>query len=146
MAFSSSVTALGMDSTLAGAHYDLGLLYLFSPNVPGVAERLTQVFVNVVTNACHALPAAGGQIVVETSLVDDGRRVRIIVADTGSGIAAENMPRIFAPFFTTKTGGRGTGLGLAIVRSIVEGHGGTVVAASHPSRGARFVIELPIHG
>jgi signal transduction histidine kinase len=115
-------------------------------NVPGVAERLTQVFVNVVTNACHALPAAGGQIVVETSLVDDGRRVRIIVADTGSGIAAENMPRIFAPFFTTKTGGRGTGLGLAIVRSIVEGHGGTVVAASHPSRGARFVIELPIHG
>jgi two-component system, NtrC family, sensor kinase len=115
-------------------------------HVRGVAERLTQVFVNVVTNACHALPPRGGQIVVETSLVDDGRRVRIVVADTGSGITAENMPHIFAPFFTTKTGGRGTGLGLAIVRSIVEGHDGTVVASSPPGRGARFVIELPVSG
>ncbi len=109
----------------------------------GVAERLTQVFVNVVTNACHALPPEG-EIVVETALVDrrpsrprDGQRHR-------PGIGAENMPRIFAPFFTTKTGGRGTGLGLAIVRSIVEGHGGTIVALSPPGRGARFVIELPV--
>jgi two-component system NtrC family sensor kinase len=112
-------------------------------NVAGVAVRLTQVFVNVVTNACHALPPEGGEIVVETALVDRGRRVRISVSDTGFGITPENMPRIFAPFFTTKTGGRGTGLGLAIVRSIVEGHGGTIVALSPPGRGARFVIELP---
>jgi signal transduction histidine kinase len=114
--------------------------------VPGVSERLTQVFVNVITNACHALSPDGGEIVVETALVDDGRRARIVVADDGSGIPAEHLPRIFAPFYTTKTGGRGTGLGLAIVRSIVEGHGGTIVAESPPGRGARFVIELPVSG
>jgi two-component system NtrC family sensor kinase len=112
-------------------------------NVPGVAERLTQVFVNVVTNACHALPVGGGTITVATELVDEGRRVRIILSDTGNGIAPADMPRIFAPFFTTKTGGRGTGLGLAIVRSIVEGHDGTVVASSSPGSETCFVIELP---
>ena len=81
------------------------------------------------------MPAGG-----EVSLQVEGTRIR--VADTGAGIPADQLPRIFAPFFTTKE--KGTGLGLAIVRSIVEKHGGRVRAESKgEGKGATFLIQLP---
>lgn len=113
--------------------------------VRGLPEQLTQVFVNLVTNACHAMGPGGGTIVITTELVDHDRRVRVTVADTGSGILPEHLPRVFAPFFTTKSDGRGTGLGLAIVKSIVETHDGHIDVESDPPNGTSFILTLPVH-
>ena len=115
--------------------------------VRGMPEQLTQVFVNLVTNACHAMPPSGGGIItVETRALEGEKRVRITVGDNGHGIASDHVKQVFAPFFTTKRDGRGTGLGLSIVRNIIELHGGTihVESATGPASGTRFVIELPV--
>ena len=109
--------------------------------VRAVAGELAQVFVNLVTNACHAMPALGGHLVIRTANDDAG--VRIEVADNGHGIEAELLAKVFEPFFTTKSEGRGTGLGLSIVRNIVQRHGGTVRAESDGETGSRFIITLP---
>lgn len=106
-------------------------------------EQLTQVFVNLVTNACHAVPREGGRIAITTDLAPDGRMVRVTMEDNGHGIEPENLSRVFAPFFTTKRDGRGTGLGLSIVKNIVEGHDGSISVTSEPRVGTRFVIRLP---
>jgi len=113
--------------------------------VRGRPEQLTQVFVNLFTNACHAVARekSGGRIVVTTEAAGD-RRVRVVVSDDGHGIAAEHLPHVFAPFFTTKGEGRGTGLGLSIVRNIVEHHGGTIRVASSAPGGTTFTLELPV--
>jgi len=119
----------------------------FAPEIGpvlGVRDQLTQVFVNLFTNACHAMEAHGGTLSV-TSEVDLARHsVKITVADTGHGIELENLKHIFDPFFTTKTEGRGTGLGLSIVRNIVLLHGGAIAVESAPGQGTTFVLELPI--
>ncbi|MBX3127795.1 MAG: two-component sensor histidine kinase [Polyangiaceae bacterium] len=110
--------------------------------VRGVAGQLTQVFVNLFTNAAHALGPTGGALRIGWSQATD--RVMVRVSDDGPGIAGSDLERIFEPFFTTKEPGRGTGLGLSIVRRIVEGHGGTLIAESEPGLGATFVVELPL--
>jgi signal transduction histidine kinase len=69
--------------------------------------------------------------------------VRIQVADTGVGIGAELLPRIFDAWVTTKDAGRGTGLGLSITRDVVEGHGGTIAAKSEVGAGTVLTVELP---
>jgi signal transduction histidine kinase len=112
--------------------------------VLGVRDQLTQVFVNLFTNACHAMGPAGGTLTVETTADGTLRTVRSVVGDTGHGIEKDNLGRIFEPFFTTKTDGRGTGLGLSIVRNIVLLHGGTVSVDSRPEHGTTFIVELPI--
>jgi signal transduction histidine kinase len=114
--------------------------------VRGLPEQLTQVFVNLITNACHAMPPAGGTITIGTELADGDGRVRVVVADTGHGISEQNVARVFVPFFTTKGDGRGTGLGLAIVKSIVEGHGGQITVESEPAvrEGTQFILLLPV--
>jgi signal transduction histidine kinase len=112
--------------------------------VAGAAEQLAQVFVNLVTNACHAMAETGGLLVVSTELVMEDTRVRVTVEDDGHGIDPTNVPRIFEPFFTTKPEGRGSGLGLAIVRSIVEAHDGTIAVAASAPRGTRFTLLLPV--
>jgi signal transduction histidine kinase len=76
--------------------------------------------------------------------VTAGRYVCLSVRDTGTGISAEALTRIFDPYFTTKDPGRGTGLGLAIVKHIVEAHGGTVTVRSELGRGSRFDVRLPL--
>jgi len=112
------------------------------PPVLGKPEQLAQIFVNLVTNACHAMAAGGGRLTVSTR--EEPGAITIVLADTGHGISAEHVPQVFTPFFTTKTSGAGTGLGLAIVKSILDGHGGTIRAASAPGQGATFVITLPV--
>jgi signal transduction histidine kinase len=113
--------------------------------VRGMPEQLAQVFVNLLTNACHALPDAKGEIVIATALVEGGARVQVTVCDNGHGIAKENLAHVFAPFFTTKKReGRGTGLGLSIVKSIVENHGGDIRVESRVGDGARFILRLPV--
>lgn len=111
--------------------------------VRGIPEQLTQVFVNLVTNACHAMAAGGGSVSISTELTEGDDFVRIVVKDSGTGISPANIQRIFLPFFTTKASGRGTGLGLSIVKNIIESHGGSITVESELSIGTSFVICLP---
>jgi two-component system NtrC family sensor kinase len=126
------------------------------PAIAGDENQLEQAFLNIVINAWHAMPA-GGTLTLRTRIVSAGdlpRRagrpappaVEVIIADTGIGIPAEHLPRIFDPFFSTKGVGRGTGLGLAITRRIVEDHRGTIEVASEVGRGTTFTIRLPVEG
>jgi two-component system sensor histidine kinase HydH len=106
--------------------------------IPLDADRMTQVFLNLYLNAIAAMDAGG---ILRVSLVmQDERTVRITVADTGIGIPKEDLPRVFDPYFTTRSSG--TGLGLAIVHKIVEAHGGEVRLESEPGRGTTATILL----
>lgn len=105
------------------------------------AGRMKQVFLNLITNATHAMPR-GGTLTVTSKRVGDEVAVR--VADTGEGISAEHLSRIFDPFFTTKPVGQGTGLGLSVSQSIVQDHGGRIEVASRPGEGSTFTVWLPI--
>jgi two-component system NtrC family sensor kinase len=113
------------------------------PPIRGMPEQLAQVFVNLFTNACHAMPTTGGELKVSTSLGPDGR-VWVSVEDNGHGIATEHRASIFMPFFTTKTDGQGTGLGLSIVRNIVDEHGGEIRVEPSTDGGARFILKFPV--
>ncbi len=117
------------------------------PPVRGMPEELAQVFVNLITNACHAVPRDAGRLVVSTTLEEDRptgiRFICVTLEDNGHGIDATNLPHIFAPFFTTKSDGRGTGLGLAIVKNILDKHRGSIRAESAESGGTRFILRLP---
>ena len=114
------------------------------PCVLGIGGQLAQVFVNLFTNASHAMTGRGGQLVIESAFDPDTGRVSITVDDDGAGIDPAHLDQIFEPFFTTKTEGRGTGLGLSIVRDIVTAHGGRVTATSTLDVGTTFVVELPV--
>jgi two-component system, NtrC family, sensor kinase len=124
-----------------GANVERGFAETLPP-VRGMPEQLAQVFVNLFTNACHAMPERGGCLVVSSTLGDDGR-VTILVEDNGHGIASEHFTSIFTPFFTTKGDGRGTGLGLSIVRNIMDNHGAEIRAERGQDGGARFVLLFP---
>jgi two-component system sensor histidine kinase HydH len=103
------------------------------------ADRMTQVFLNLCLNAIAAMEPGG---VLRVSLAQrDERTVRITIADTGAGIPKEDLPRVFDPYFTTRSSG--TGLGLAIVHKIVEAHGGEVRLESEPGKGTTATILLP---
>jgi signal transduction histidine kinase len=110
-----------------------------APPVPGDRGQLRQVFLNLALNAVQAMPA-GGTLTVSATPADGA--VRIAFADTGGGIAPENLPKVFNPFFTTRR--EGTGLGLAIVQRIVQGHGGRIDVASRMGEGATFIVTLPL--
>jgi two-component system nitrogen regulation sensor histidine kinase NtrY len=101
------------------------------------AELLHRAISNLVLNAMDAMPQ-GGLLTLRTR--DDGGKVVIEIADTGSGLTAEECARLFTPYYTSKQ--HGTGLGLAIVQSVVSDHGGTIRVQSEPGRGTTFVIEL----
>jgi len=113
--------------------------------IKGDAQRMRQVFWNLLINACQAMPD-GGEITVSTTPMsrgaDGSRWCDIVIRDTGRGIAHEYLDKIFDPFFTTKTGG--TGLGLAIVDRIIEDHGGVINVESDSGRGTKFSIRLPM--
>jgi len=114
------------------------------PPVRGMAGQLTQVFVNLFTNAAHAMSSDGGELRVRMHADHAQHTLTIEVSDTGTGIEEDDMPQIFEPFFTTKTDGRGTGLGLSIVRGILDAHGGTVHATSAVGEGTVFALTLPL--
>ncbi len=116
-----------------------------SPHVAGIKTQLGQVLINLITNACHALPAPGQKVLVRTSLSPTGDSAILEVTDSGVGIEKLDGERIFEPFFTTKQEGKGTGLGLSIVKNIVEGHGGRITFESSPGEGTTFLIMFPAH-
>jgi hypothetical protein len=111
------------------------------PAVLGIEYKLQQVFLNLFLNARDAMPK-GGWLTIVTTLSADGATVE--VADTGSGIPAEQLSRIYDPFFTTKDIGKGTGLGLSITYGIVQEHGGSIACDSTIGQGTRFTLSLPL--
>ncbi len=108
--------------------------------VRGDREQLRQVWLNLATNAFEAME--GGGVLTVRQRVGDGERVVIEFEDTGTGIAADDLPRVGQPFFTTKQGG--TGLGLTIASRIVERHGGTLTVESASGRGTIVRVGLPV--
>jgi signal transduction histidine kinase len=101
-------------------------------------DRLEQVLLNLSLNALQAMPE-GGTLTLESSV--ERHRTVLAVSDTGGGIAADDLPRVFDPYFTTRRDG--LGLGLTIARRIVEAHGGSIDVASQRGAGTRFTIVLP---
>lgn len=114
--------------------------------------QLQQVLTNILLNGVQAMPAGGGKLSVEVGTCaaappaghggPRGDYCCVVVTDEGAGIAADDLPHIFEPFYTTKGVGEGTGLGLAVAHAIVEEHGGWITAENAPGRGARFAIYL----
>ena len=111
------------------------------PPVLGDASQLQLVLKNLTSNAVEAMPD-GGRLEVSTDAHDGC--VRVVVRDTGAGIGAEELGRVFEPLFTTKA--RGIGLGLVICKTFVERHGGAIAVASQPGKGTSFTVSLPEGG
>jgi len=127
------------------------------PRVAGDADRLQQVFINLINNALDAMPD-GGELRVRTATAvaveEDDRsddrapsneagQVIVEFADTGCGMTEEVRSRIFDPHFTTKERGRGAGLGLVVVRQVMREHGGEIEVESEAGRGALFRLRFP---
>jgi two-component system, NtrC family, sensor kinase len=105
--------------------------------------QLTQVAVNLMVNAVQAMPAGG---VLTVAARAEGAEAVLVVEDTGMGMSAETLQRIFVPFFTTKGTRGGTGLGLPVVHGIVSARGGTIAVRSEVGRGSRFEVRIPAGG
>ncbi len=140
-----AVQSLHREAELGGVELEVALAH-DAGVIIGDVVRLQQIVANLLSNAIKFTPA-GGRIGVTLERVDDGT-LRLVVRDTGVGIRADLLPRIFDRFLqgdASRTRGRGgLGLGLAIVRHLVELHGGTITAASEgPGRGAAFTVTLP---
>lgn len=110
------------------------------PPVEADADQISQVLLNLIINAVHAMPDGGS---LRFNVTGAEGTVTLAVSDTGHGIAKEDMAKIFDPFFTTKEVGKGTGLGLTVVKGIMEEHGGSISAQSEPGRGTTFTVTLP---
>jgi signal transduction histidine kinase len=128
---------------------------VIAPDVPELladAHQLRQLFTNLLANAFEALGGEGHVNIHATLVPGDEEaaepaepvspQVAIEIRDNGPGISADDLERIFSPFFTTKP--QGTGLGLAIVRKVVNAHDGRITAVSAPGRGATFTVTLPV--
>ncbi|MBI1845566.1 MAG: hypothetical protein HY294_13055 [Candidatus Rokubacteria bacterium] len=110
----------------------------------GDADQLTQVLLNLITNAVDAMPE-GGPLVVRTERATESDTVAVKVIDRGVGMTADQRERIFEPFFTTKDEGRGTGLGLSVSLGIVRSHGGLLEVQTEPGEGTTMIVRLPVH-
>lgn len=112
------------------------------PQISGIPDRLQQVFLNLMTNACHAMQK-GGKLTVKTMRARKGSAVEVRLRDTGPGIPHEIREKVFDPFFTTKDPGKGTGLGLSISYRIVKEHGGEIEFEDAKGGGTEFTVRLP---
>ena len=110
------------------------------PRIRGNSGKLQQVFLNLVLNARDAM-AEGGRLTLRTWA--EAGFIHAEVADTGQGIAADHIARIYDPFFTTKGIRKGTGLGLSVTYGIVQEHNGIIEVESRPGAGTRFRLEFP---
>jgi signal transduction histidine kinase len=138
----------GIDSTLNVVNNevkykaDLVKDYGDIPEVQCMPSQINQVVMNLVVNAAHAMGAQRGKITVRTGVTGD--KVWFEVADTGSGIAKDVLPRIFDPFYTTKPVGKGTGLGLSLSYGIVQKHHGSIDVQTDTAMGTTFRVTLPL--
>lgn len=137
----------GLDSTLnlvwneIRFKADIVKDYRDMPRVECIPSQINQVFMNILVNAAQAIQGHG-TITLRSGCEDDSAWVS--VADTGTGISAEDLGRIFDPFFTTKPVGQGTGLGLSVSYGIIKAHGGKIDVVSEVGKGTTFTVRLPI--
>ncbi|WP_169717441.1 ATP-binding protein [Comamonas serinivorans] len=143
----------GLDSTLLLARnlikYTVTVVkdYGHVPRVVGAPSQINQVFLNLITNAAHAMPQRPVEeniIRLRTRLLADEHMVQIEVEDNGKGIPPDDLPKVFDPFFTTKPIGQGTGMGLSISYKIIREHGGRIMVKSTVGVGTTFSVWLPI--
>lgn len=116
-----------------------------SPSLPTAladAAQLQQVFMNIILNAAEAMNGRG-TLFLRTELDEEKNTIEVEITDTGSGIAKENLARLFEPFFSTKPVGEGTGLGLAISYGIIKRHEGDIKIKSEVGRGTTLIVTLP---
>ena len=141
-----------VENTLELRGYDLSvrgiqLERMYADPAPSTmvdAYQLQQVILNLVTNAEQAMTSLGrGRQRLTVRTRNDVDTVRIEIEDSGPGIPADSLERVFNPFYTTKPVGQGTGLGLSISLGIISEHGGRIWAENVPTGGARFCIDLP---
>lgn len=137
----------GLNSTLGLARHLLKSIKVTKnfggiPAITCAPSQINQVFLNLITNAAQALPPQNGEITLSTRSENDG--VTVEVADNGTGIPPDVLPKIFDPFFTTKEIGKGTGLGLSISYQIIKDHGGRIGVESQPGRGTKFTVWVPL--
>ena len=117
----------------------------YSPDLPQVladSDHITQVLLNLLLNACQAMPEGG---TLTLKLCPKGDMLELSVQDTGTGIPEDQVSKIFDPFFTTKAVGEGTGLGLTVVHGILQENNGTIRVNSIPGQGSTFIISLPVY-
>jgi signal transduction histidine kinase len=117
-----------------------------SPSIPLVevdVGQMQEVFMNLILNAAQAMDGSGALTCI-TRLVDEATAVEIEIRDTGPGIPADKVDKIFEPFYTTKEVGRGTGLGLSIAYGIVERHHGSIRVESEVGKGTTFFVRIPV--
>jgi signal transduction histidine kinase len=114
------------------------------PEIASVPDQVVQVFINILMNAVDALEGRLGSITIESRKSDHA--VEVVISDTGKGIEATELERIFEPFYTTKTTGEGTGLGLWVSYGIVKSFGGDVFVKSIPEQGSTFTVQFPWKG
>ena len=139
-----TITLVGHQASLASVTIDTNYAGQL-PQAVVDANHIKQVFLNIITNAIHAMPS-GGKLTIGISGTASGaanQMLRVSFSDTGTGMDEEKKARIFDPFFTTKQAGKGTGLGLAVAQRIVAEHGGEITVESEPDKGATFTITLP---
>lgn len=135
----SGGAAVGLERTLLPDNVAISTeLSEALPPVDVDAEKMEQIFLNLIDNAAQAMPR-GGEISISTSA--NNGSVEFAFRDTGVGIRPENMERIFEPLFSTKT--KGIGLGLAIVRMLIEAHQGKIEVSSQVGEGSLFTVSLP---
>ena len=119
-------------------HMDLPESILMS----GTRSGLSQVFMNLCTNARDAMPE-GGELRIEAK--QNEGKIEVTIADTGIGMDSETLEKCFDPFFTTKEAGKGTGLGLSTIYGIVKNHGGDIKVTSELNKGTTFLVSFPLH-
>lgn len=115
--------------------------YRSVPSIHADPAELLQVFVNLITNAVQAM---NGQGRVTLLIQSEAGKILVSVKDTGPGIPAAFLSKIFTPFFTTKERGAGTGLGLSIVKTLINKYGGDISVESEEGKGATFLVRLPV--
>jgi polar amino acid transport system substrate-binding protein len=131
-------SSIRSSTTRFEAHYAPSL-----PPILGNTQRIEQVVVNLILNACQALPDMECGIFLTTSYDQIAEAVMLTLVDEGSGIASEYIPRLTDPFFTTKRESGGTGLGLSVSATIVKEHGGSLQFDSTPGAGTTVTLTLP---
>jgi len=126
--------------------HNIQLIYNLDGELPKAIidpSQIERVFMNIIINAAEAMNGSG-QLKIATRSDPDRQYIEVELADTGPGIAKENLEKIFDPFFTTKDTGHGVGLGLAISYGIIKEHAGTITVESEVGRGTTFIIRLPV--
>jgi signal transduction histidine kinase len=149
------ITKVNLNETISNILYFMDSKYYsgsvkiqkkLHPNLPLIyadAVQMSQVLVNLLTNAIHAMPA-GGEMIISTNLKKGF--VSLSVKDNGAGMTAEVKNKIFEPFYTTKPVGQGTGLGLSVVQGIVTAHHGKISVSTSPGKGSKFEVLIPLGG